>query len=523
MTGLSSIYEIVRENGQRTPQKTALVLGENRLTYGEVLALVEKLTRALHGASITKGTHFALAAHNSMEFALLMLAAAKLGAVIVPLPPGVKGAGSSTAVKVAECSHLIAPEQVCAALCGEALFPGESCITMESITQLCATCEKEDFFPISYQVEPSCDYIITMTSGSTGQPKPIVFTQETKLLRAYSATRDIYGLNEDSVVLTATPMHHSLAQRSVLLPLLLGGTGVILPKFSPAGWLEAVRKEKITFLFAVSNQLEILLEYNIGRPFDISSLKTIVSSSALLKDEVKQQLLNALPCAINECYGTSEIGVASDISINSRRDKLGSVGTPLPHVAIKVTDDARKTLLPYETGEIACKTITRFSRYYNNPNATANCFDSDGFFYTGDLGYLDNDGYLYYRGRKRDIVITGGINVHPQDIEEVLATAPGVAEGAVIGVEDSYFGEAVLAILAPKEGKQLDIAAVMQHCAGQLAEYQQPMAYEVLPKLPRNPMGKLMKDELRKQYSGYDATRNLRALMLGGREKKECE
>lgn len=518
MSSMPAIYDIIRKNGGKRPEKTALVFGKSRLSYAELLSLAERVARALHEIGIGKHTHFALSAHNSPEYALLMLAAAKLGAVIVPLPPGLKGAAGAIAIKTTECTHLIAPQKLCISLCDEGVLIAEQCIALERIEQLCAADEGNEYLSIPYSVEASCDYIITMTSGSTGHPKPIVFTQETKLVRAFTATRDVYGLDEESVVLTATPMHHSLAQRSTLLPLLLGGTGVILPNFTPAGWVEAVEGEKVTFLFAVSNQLEILLGYMGDSSCSFPSLKSIVSSSALLKDAVKERLVRTFSCDIDECYGASEIGVATNISINSRRDKLGSVGVALPHVSVKITDAARNTVPTGEVGEIACKTLTRFSRYYNNPDATAHCFDDEGYFYTGDLGYLDDDGYLYYRGRNRDVIITGGINIYPQDIEEVIAGLPEMAECAVIGVEDSYFGEAMLAILVPKEGCTIPVSAVMQRCAAELAEYQQPLAYEILSVLPRNPMGKLMKEVLREQFRGYDATLKLRTLLKGGGE-----
>ncbi|MEW8014956.1 MAG: fatty acid--CoA ligase family protein [Candidatus Sedimenticola endophacoides] len=201
-------------------------------------------------------------------------------------------------------------------------------------------------------------------------------------------------------------------------------------------------------------------------------------------------------CRFHECYGTSEVGIVSDLGTADGDHRDGSVGRALP---------------TGQVGEIVCRTKTAFSRYLYNPRATAESL-AGGYFHTGDLRYLDDAGYLYLSGRRHELIIVGGINVYPQDVEAVLGDCPGVRECAVIGVEDPYFGEAVLAVLVG-EGGVLDIHAIRRACAAELADYQQPMAYEVIDALPRNELGKVMKPRLRERFAGYDATAPLRRLM----------
>jgi long-chain acyl-CoA synthetase len=352
-----------------------------------------------------------------------------------------------------------------------------------------------------------------MTSGSTGNPKPIIFSQKNKILRGIKACAELYNVKDNDVIITASPMYHSLGQRLALFPLIIGATTVIVKKFMPELWLKTVENYKVTFTIAVSSHLESILRELKQGEYDISSLKTIVSSSSLLKNEAKQECIKYFNCDFHECYGTSEVGIVTNLYPEDTNIKLKSVGRPLPFVDMKIVDDSRRQLPPGEVGEIICSTPTLFSGYYKLPEKTAESV-VDGYFYTGDLGKVDDDGYLYFCGRKKELIIVGGTNVYPGDVEEIINACSEVAECAVIGVEDSYFGEAVLAVIVPAVGENPEkaVRAARKACASSLADYQQPMAYEVLSSLPKNALGKLMKHKLLEQFKGYDATAKFRAL-----------
>jgi len=349
------------------------------------------------------------------------------------------------------------------------------------------------------KILPSQDFILTMTSGSTGEPKPIVFTQETKINRAILAAKNLYNLDENEIILTASPLYHSMGQRLVLLPLLIGATSIILNKFTPKLWLDAVQKHQITFTIAIASHLEILLNA-LNDVYNISSLKSIVSSSSLLKEDIKQRCITKFNCDFHECYGASEVGIVTNLAPQDCKENLSSVGKALEFVDLKIVDENKQEVRTGIIGEIICKSDTAFSRYYKNKEQTGKSV-IDGYFYTGDLGYLDDKGYLSFSGRKKDLIIVGGTNVYPADIEEIIEKVDGVKECCVIGVEDQYFGEA------------FNLKKVRLACAKELADYQQPMAYEIIANIPKNNLGKVMRHKIKEMFIGYDATKALRKIM----------
>ncbi|MFW5751082.1 MAG: class I adenylate-forming enzyme family protein [Planctomycetota bacterium] len=498
------IHDWLEQHAAARGEQPALVCGDEHLSW---VALWDRV----HAGGVGRRSRVALFGENSIDYAVALLAVARLGAAVAPLPVGLGAAARRRAMRVAGCSAAIGDAAILRAVGEDATIAEDMHFALDGAV-FAGTAGASAVLPET--VDCAAPYILTMTSGSTGAPKPIVFTQATKLRRAFLATRDVYGLGDDAVVLVSTPMHHSLAQRSALLPLLLGGTAVILPRFSPAAWLDAVRTHRVSFLFAVSSQLRVLLPDLRATTGGFPSLRTIVSSSARLDDATKEELVAILGCDLHECYGTSEIGCATDFSLNDAPDKRSSVGRALPHVTLKICDQRHRALPPGETGEIAVRTRTAFAGYLDDPAATAAAHDADGYFYTGDLGRLDADGWLYFRGRSKEVVITGGINVHPADVEAVIASCPGVSECAVIGVDDAYFGEAILAVVVGDRQRGYTPAAVRRRCAEELAVYQRPMAIEEIAALPRNEMGKVHKPTLRERFRGYDATSRLRALLL---------
>lgn len=503
----TNLYVQIREHASTTPDKLALVFKDQRLDYRQLIDQIDRVASNLHALGIRQGSHIAVFANNSLEFAVLLLAIARLGAIIVPLPLTLRGTFRHRAITRTDCTFVIGWFTVIQQLLAEEILPAERLVSLGRAvpgTEFYDTFLTREPPSLSNSDAPAdSPYILTMTSGSTGDPKPIVFSQETKIRRAFDATADLYGLNADVVVLVSTPLYHSLAQRSLLMPLMLGGTAIILPKFTPKGWLEAVAREQVSFLFAVSSQLETLLDTQELTQYDLGSLRTVISSSAPLGNTSKQALLDRFDFDIREIYGASEIGVATELSLRDNHDKYASVGRPLPFVTIRIVDEQRRPLPANTVGEITCRTSTGFLGYYCNPEATDSSMNVEGYFHTGDLGYLDANGFLYYVGRKKELIITGGINVYPRDVEEVIINSGLVTECAVIGVPSERFGEAVLAVVCPRPGEEIDLIALRQACTAQLADYQLPQAIETLPELPRNPMGKVLKTVLNDHFRDY--------------------
>lgn len=509
-----NIFDHFNNNVKKYPDKTALICQEDSFTFKELQNLSLQLSGLLWEIGVRKGTKIAVLLNNSIDFALCILATARLGAVIVPMnstlpKESLKHAFLSCNVEFAimRTEILKRYNNLDKLLSKEKILSFNEAAPM-GLKEIYSNCR--DLSTIACDIKPELDFLITMTSGSTSDPKPIVLSQETKIKRAIDGAKEIYNLSDADIILIGSPMYHSLAFRLTLLPLLIGGTGIILPKFRPEIWLEMVQNYRVTFTIAVSSQLEMILNGIRKNSYDLTSLKKIVSSSAILRPKIKKQLISKLGCEFHECYGTSEIGIATNLSPEDSARKLNSVGKPLPYIDIKIVDEHRKELPVGTEGEIACKTITIFSGYYKKKEETEKSI-KEGYFHTGDIGKLDDDGFLYYIGRKKDIIITGGINVYPSDIEDVLARVDGIEESAVIGIDDPYFGEAILAIIVAN--KKIDEKELRRYCNKHLADYQQPMAYEFVNTLPRNELGKPIKHKLKERFQGYDATVAVRRII----------
>jgi acyl-CoA synthetase (AMP-forming)/AMP-acid ligase II len=280
------------------------------------------------------------------------------------------------------------------------------------------------------------------------------------------------------------------------MPLILGATAVILPRFTPKLWLDLVRKLEVTFSIAVSAQLaQVLKELKEAEDKSCPSLRLLVSSSALLDFEVKKELVNFLQCEFHEMYGTSECSTVTDINLKEAGHKLNSVGRPLNGVDIKILSDENEELPLGEIGEIAVKTPLICEGYLNKEDvfkkATIN-----GYFKTGDLGKLDAEGFLTFSGRKKEIIITGGVNVYPKDIEDKVIKLEEVLEVAAFPYKDERLGEIVALAVVTEAAEKEITKKIRLFCAKNLADFQQPHKIFILDSLPKNSMGKLVKSKL---------------------------
>ncbi|KAB2968524.1 class I adenylate-forming enzyme family protein [Zoogloea sp.] len=504
----SPIHARFRQAAGRSPGKTAVIIGDVTRSYAALACEVDALARGLLAAGVQPGDHVGVLLPNCLEFVHLLLAAAGVGAVLVPMPlsstaGAIRKAFHTARVRHAVCWHATPEAQAAVQeLPGLRLAVGGPVPGWQSLGDLCARDLPDLALP---DLPPRAPYLILLTSGSTGAPKPIQLSQETKLARARSAIA-LYGLGEDDVVLAATPMHHSLAQRLTLIPLLTGGTSVILDRYTPTAWLDTAERHGVSFTMAVSSQLKQIIPLLDTRPAP-SRLRCLVSSSATLAPETKAALFARTACAFHEIYGASEVASTTDLSVRAHPDKMQSVGTPIQDVEVAILGQDGQLQPPGQPGEIICRTPLAFDGYFGQPEATAAAL-WQGYFRTGDLGALDADGFLYFLGRIKDIVIVGGINVYPRDIEEVAEAFPGVAEAAAIAVDDPQLGETVGLVIAPADaGQPINQRNLLRHCASQLNDAQMPRHIFLMDRLPRNEMGKIDKPALRHQLSrpGHDS------------------
>lgn len=499
----SPIIKQVKKIIEKAPHKNALIFQGEILTYRELGEKVNNLSYSLSQRGITRGDHIGVVLPNGVEFCLVMLAAANLGVTIVPHSISLTAQALGHAFNKSEVNHYIIWHSLVTKLQAETHPKTPNNIWVSVGKKLETATYFDDLLNISckdvlggFSVDGDSAYIFTMTSGSTGTPKPIILSQSCKIKRAEAAIK-LYNITSSDVILAATPLYHSLAERLVLMPLMSGGTVVIMASFSANRWLTLIEKYKISFTIAVSSQLKKINDELKSTNNDLSSLRCLVSSSERLSQPLKNCLLSKLKCEFHECYGASEVAIISNLD-HSKKNNSDSVGKPINDVHIRILDNSGNPQTTWNIGEIACKTSMAFSGYFKQKQQTQ-ASHIDGYFLTGDLGKIDDEGFLYFCGRKKEIIITGGINVYPKDVEDVLLKHPDIIEVAAIPLADESLGEIVTVVIVSK--RAIYERDLQRLCAKNLADYQQPRKYIFTKQLPKNTLGKVMKPLLIEQFS----------------------
>ncbi len=494
----SKLADMLYENGTAIPEKIAIWCDGKTATYREMCDLISRYSNLLLSCGIEYGDHIAIPMNNSIESVAIFFSAADLGVCLVPLNPTLPLEAIKVAMDSGDAKHLIARKaffRECekkggvevegVSICLDGEYSGTvSFSAIENMSMERHPCE---------DIRGDESLILTMTSGSTGNPKPIDISQDNKYNRAMAHIR-VYELTKDDRILAATPLYHSLAERLVILPLILGATSILLPRFTPALWLDCAKEQKPTFTIAVSAQLAQILE-PLSQPDApaIDSFRSIVSSSALLEEDVKMKLIDLLHCEFHEMYGTSETSTVTTICFQKARDKQKSVGLPFDEAKIRILDDDEGIdCAPNVVGEIACLSSLTCKGYYKQ-DALMEATKFEGYFRTGDLGYLDEAGYLYFVGRKKELIITGAVNVYPHDIDAVVSNLLEVDECAAFSYPDDRLGEVVALAIVPREDCEISIRSIQIYCARHLADFQQPHKIFVVDHLPKNTMGKLQR------------------------------
>jgi len=483
------------DNVQKYPDKLAIWCDGKTATYAEFANMVTRTANMLLAYGVKAGDNIGIPMNNSIESTALFFSAAEIGASLTPINPTLP----SEAIKIAFSSV-----GVSCIIARKSFFSRYKAEDMICICQDKADMEGTLPFEVwkdypntrpDIEVDDESTFILTLTSGSTGEPKPIELSQKNKIDRAFAHVK-VYDLRENDRILTATPLYHSLAERLVFIPLLIGATSILLPRFTPNIWLNCIAEQKVTFTIAVSAQLNQVSQL-LSSPYVpvIDSMRCIVSSSSLLEAHVKRELIKKLHCDFHEMYGTSEISTVTDINIKETIDKSNSVGKPFGSAEIKILDGNCKELPVGKIGEIVCKSQLAFKGYYRMPGELKNAYTGE-YFHTGDLGRVDEDGYLYFCGRKKELIITGGINVYPIDIENSLSKLSGVKECAAFSYPDERLGEVVAIAIAKEESSDLNSKSIQFYCARNLADFQQPHKIFFFEELPKNAMGKIVKWKL---------------------------
>ena len=492
------------------PEKPALLMDGERRTYGDLNARVNRLARALRRAGIGVGDSVGAALHNGFEWFELLNAAGKLGARIVPL--GYRMKGPEMAYMLADAGAKL--------IVGAADLRDEIDRAMHELAwsdhRLWVPSDREPWRGSAYEArlaaesdaEPEGGFVgggynvFIYTSGTTGRPKGIERSVDPASAHlTLASVADLWSFGAADVHLVAGPLYHTAPSSYGQLHLLVGGTAVLMPRFDAAAALRLIEAHRVTNTFMVPTHFIriLLLDEQERRRYDLSSLRLVLHSAAPCPVDVKRRIIEVFPRgSVTEFYGASESGFTK-IGAEEWLTKPGSVGRPWPGHEVKILDEQGRACAPGEIGLIYVNNPRLEFRYRGAGEKTRSAF-RDGFFTAGDLGYLDADGYLFIADRRTDLIITGGANVYPAEVEGVLIRHPTVADVAVIGVPDDEMGKSVLAVVELRAGAHATAEEIIAFARNDLAHYKCPRRVELVAELPREPSGKIRKHELIRRY-----------------------
>ncbi|MDA8071730.1 MAG: long-chain fatty acid--CoA ligase [Actinomycetota bacterium] len=495
--------------------RTALVFGEARLTYLDLDRRTDQLARGLRELGVRRGDRVAALVVNSPAFLETMLATAKLGAVFVPM---------NLRLTAGEVGYLLADSGADVIVSSAPLTPVARAALAEPgvrvRTRLVAAVDgprvdlepgELDFEqlvighearPLGTDVDGGDLSMLMYTSGTTGHPKGAMLTHDNHLWNALNTLSVGRGLRESDVTVTVAPMFHIGGLGVHTLPLLyVGGTNVLMAAFDPARTLAAMARERATVQFMVPAMWAALTTVRDFDSYDLSALELAVSGGAPCPLTVIDFFAGkGLP--FQEGFGMTETApLVSVLDIDHVKEKAGSIGRTVFHVEARIVDEDDRDVPVDQVGELVLRGRNLFVGYWGLPEATAEAFRG-GWFHTGDLGRIDGSGFITLVDRKKDMIISGGENVYPIEVEQVLYRHEAVREVAVIGVPDQRWGETPLAIVALAPGAAADPDALIAYTRERLAHFKCPTRVELLDELPRNATGKILKTELRRRYGG---------------------
>ncbi|MBR4508953.1 MAG: AMP-binding protein [Elusimicrobiaceae bacterium] len=518
----TNLYSVLADSAYRKPEAPAVISEGKTWSYHQLLMSVDRASDMLWQHGVRANDKVALALRNGVEVIITNFALYKIGAVGVPI---------NFMISKAEEIKFILKDCKAKAVVTQAEFLRHYAKVKKELPDLnyifstdeisssvkelndpdiklfWPAIEESKFNPQTLSVKPAAEDIamILYTSGTTGMPKGVMLTHNNFLSDVYSLVIS-FKINDDDSMLCILPMFHTLAwTANVITPLYLGLKIVVMANITPASaWLHLMGKEKITIMTAVPQLYSVLSKEAKGlkrlylQYWAFRKVRFCISGAAPLSQETKDHFEKQLGLPILEGYGLTETSPV--VSVNTEENKkAGSVGINLPYVNVKIIDDNGKELGRNEEGEICVKGDNVFKGYYNNPAATAEVFDSEGWFKTGDIGVVDDEGFIFIRDRKKDMIIIKGLKVFSAQVEHVINDYPGIEECAVIGVPDGHGGEIIKLYAVKRKGYDFDEADFRKYLKNNLDNYKRPREVEFRDSLPKNSLRKILKKDLRKE------------------------
>jgi long-chain acyl-CoA synthetase len=498
-----NLANILTETAVRHPDRTALRLDETELAYAQLEDASARVAALLQGYGVRPADRVGIMLPNVPQFAACYYGVLRAGGIVVPMNVLLKGREveyflSDPGAKLFFAWHDFADAADAGA---EAARVDRILVEPGRFEDLVGAAE-----PITEVAEPDGDQtaVILYTSGTTGNPKGAELTHANLRTNCTITAEELAGFSDEDVALGALPLFHSFGQTCGMNACVcLGATLTMLPRFDPGKALEIIQRDKVTVFQGVPTMYNALLHCERRDDFDASSLRLCMSGGSAMPEELMRQFEEAFGCIILEGYGLSETSPVASFNHPDRERKPGSIGTPIKGVEMKVVDDDGNDLPQGEVGEIVIKGHNIMKGYWNRPEATEEAITGGGWFHSGDMARVDGDGYFFIVDRKKDLIIRGGYNVYPREIEEVLYEHTAVQEAAVIGFEDEKLGEEVGAAVVLKKGEEVSADELCAFVKEQVASYKYPRRIWFLDELPKGPTGKILKREIR--FPGPDA------------------
>jgi long-chain acyl-CoA synthetase len=482
------------------PQHTAVIHNGHKLSYAELDGAAKRFAAGLTSLGVRAGDKVAVMVPNVPEFVSAYFGVLKLGGCVVPINTLLKSGEIAHQLEDSDASAIVVDETLLpeaqqaligAEVCHHGIVIGNrappGCHTFQEVMDQGAV----DFDTV--QTTPNDTAVVLYTAGVSGRPKGAELTHFNLFYNAVITAERLCELRQGDVSLAVLPLFHAFGQTCVMnATLYAGGTLVLLPRFEPDKALQLIERHRVTVLLGVPTMYWYLQHYPGAEKYDWSSLRLCCSGGAALAVDLMKQFEERYGLPIFEGYGLSETSPVASFNRIQKPPRPGSIGLPIYGVEMKVVDEGERDLPPGEVGEIVIRGHNVMKGYYKRPGPTAEVMRG-GWFHTGDLGRMDEDGYFYIVGRKKDFIIRGGLNIYAREVERVLLAHPAVAEVAVLGIPDEVMGEEIKAFVVLEQDETVDPEDLIEYARKRMAAYKYPRYIEFRAELPKDAAGRVIK------------------------------